>query len=77
LLKRPKHPSLSAVVSDLRQKLVELAMSEAAQYGEAKSKSVIGKAIMEKTRIKKKGGKTLRKWNCNCQYRNIHWQVSK
>jgi len=32
-------------VSDLRQKLVELAMSEAAQYGEAKSKSVIGKAM--------------------------------
>ena len=32
-------------MSDLRQKLVELAMSEAAQYGEAKSKSVIGKAM--------------------------------
>ena len=45
MLKRPKHPSLSAVVSDLRQKLVDLAMSEAAQYGEAKSKSVIGKAM--------------------------------
>jgi hypothetical protein len=45
LLKRPKHPSLSAIVSDLRQKLAELAMSEAAQYGEAKSKSVIGKVM--------------------------------
>ena len=45
MLKRPKPPSLSAVVSDLRQKLAELAMSEAAQYGEAKSKSVIGKAM--------------------------------
>jgi len=45
LLKRPKHPSLSAVVSDLRRKLAELAMSEAAQYGEAKSKSVMGKAM--------------------------------
>ena len=32
-------------MSDLRQKLAELAMSEAAQYGEAKSKSVIGKAM--------------------------------
>ncbi len=32
-------------MSDLRQKLVALAMSEAAQYGEAKSKSVIGKAM--------------------------------
>ena len=45
MLKRPKHPSLSAIVSDLRQKLAELAMSEAAQYGEAKSKSVIGKVM--------------------------------
>ena len=45
MLKRPKHPSLSAVVSDLRRKLAELAMSEAAQYGEAKSKSVMGKAM--------------------------------
>jgi glutamyl-tRNA synthetase len=32
-------------VSDLRQKLLKLAMSEAAQYGEARSKSVIGKAM--------------------------------
>ena len=32
-------------MSDLRQKLAELAMSEAAQFGEAKSKSVIGKAM--------------------------------
>ena len=32
-------------MSDVRQKLVELAMAEAAQYGEAKSKSVIGKAM--------------------------------
>ena len=32
-------------MSDLRQKLLELAMSEAAQYGEARSKSVIGKAM--------------------------------
>ena len=32
-------------MSDVRQKLVELAMTEAAQYGEAKSKSVIGKAM--------------------------------
>ena len=32
-------------MSDIRQKLVELAMSEAAQHGEAKSKSVIGKAM--------------------------------
>ena len=32
-------------MSELRQKLLELAMSEAAQYGEARSKSVIGKAM--------------------------------
>ena len=32
-------------MSDLRQKLVDLAKSEASQYGEAKSKSVIGKLM--------------------------------
>ena len=32
-------------MSELRQKLLELAMAEAAQYGEARSKSVIGKAM--------------------------------
>ena len=32
-------------MSELRQKLLELAMAEAAQYGEARSKSVMGKAM--------------------------------
>ena len=32
-------------MSELRQKLLELAMAEAAQYGESRSKSVIGKAM--------------------------------
>lgn len=45
MLKRPIPPPLSAVVSDLREKLVELAKIEASQYGEAKSKSVIGKVM--------------------------------
>ena len=44
-LKSPKPPSLSALVSDLRRQLVELAKSEASQYGEAKAKSVIGKLM--------------------------------
>ena len=32
-------------MSELRQKLLELALAEAAQYGEARAKSVIGKAM--------------------------------
>ncbi len=44
-MKRRKPPSLSGNVSELRQKLLELAMSEAAQYGQAKPKSVLGKAM--------------------------------
>ena len=43
--KKPKPPLLSVLVSDIRGKLLELAKIEVAQYGEAKAKSVIGKAM--------------------------------